>query len=251
MLWDHLVILTRNYWFGGNAKIEGEINANSLYVDNSTDFIKLFPGRDNYNENIYFEWGDDSDDKLIFEHKVHDEDDIEVLHLHKDLIESKVQEVTFDYGSDDDLMQMSLNTSAKINHAALTVAGAIYVGPQAEKASTGDLVKFNQDYIDDYNLWVEDGIVTEDIVLVAVDDWSDHVFKEDYELPKLSEVENFIKENGHLKNMPSEAKVLEEGYKQHNINKSLLEKVEELTLYIIAQEKRIVQLEKQLDVNTK
>ena len=80
------------------------------------------------------------------------------------MIESKVQEVTFDYGSDDDLMQMSLNTSAKINHAALTVAGAIYVGPQAEKASTGDLVKFNQDYIDDYNLWVEDGIVTEDIV---------------------------------------------------------------------------------------
>ena len=60
--------------------------------------------------------------------------------------------------------------------------------------------------------------------MVAVDDWSDHVFKEDYELPKLSEVENFIKENGHLKNMPSEAKVLEEGYKQHNINKSLLGK---------------------------
>ena len=125
------------------------------------------------------------------------------------------------------------------------------MGPQAEKASTGDLAKFNQEYIDNYNLWVEDGIVTEDIVLVQVDSWSDHVLKEDYELPKLSEVENFIKENGHLKNIPSEAKVLEAGYKQHNINKGLLEKVEELTLYIIAQEKRIVQLEKQLNAKTK
>lgn len=160
-------------------------------------------------------------------------------------------DITINSGGTDHLVQVSINTDAKVDHAALTVAGALYVGPQAEKASTGDLDKFNQEYIDDYNLWVEDGIVTEDIVLVQVDSWSDHVLKEDYELPKLSEVENFIKENGHLKNIPSEAKVLEAGYKQHNINKGLLEKVEELTLYIIAQEKRIVQLEKQLNAKTK
>ena len=111
--------------------------------------------------------------------------------------------------------------------------------------------KFDSEYTNHYNLWVEDGIVTEDIVLVEVDDWSDHVLKEDYELPKLSEVENFIKENGHLKNIPSEKEVKEVGYKQHDLNKSLLEKVEELVLYTIAQEKRIVQLEKQLNAKTK
>ncbi len=158
-------------------------------------------------------------------------------------------DVTINSGGDSTLNQVSMNTDAKVNHAALTIAGATYIGPQAEKASTGDLTKFDQEYIDDYNLWVEDGIVTEDLILVHVDTWSDHVFKKDYELPKLSEVERFIKQNGHLKNMPSEEKVLEEGYKQHDMNKGLLEKVEELTLYIIAQEKRIGSLEKQLNNN--
>lgn len=152
-------------------------------------------------------------------------------------------DVTINSGGSDHLVQVSINTDAKVDHAALTVAGALYVGPQAEKASTGELDKFDQEYINDYNLWVEDGIVTEDLVLIDITDWSDHVFKEDYALPKLSEVERFIQTNGHLKNIPSEKEVKDVGYKQHDLNKGLLEKVEELTLYIIAQEKRMAQLE--------
>ena len=155
--------------------------------------------------------------------------------------------MTINSGGTDILNQVSINADKKVDHAALTVAGAVYIGPQAEKAADDDLDKFDQQYINDYNLWVEDGIVTEDFVIINVDDWSDHVFKEEYNLPELTDVEQFIKRNGHLKNVPSEREVKEVGYKQHDINKVLLEKVEELTLYIIDQDKRIEALEGEIN----
>lgn len=75
--------------------------------------------------------------------------------------------------------------------------------------------------------------------------WADYVFKPDYQLMPLSEVENYINQNGHLPNVPTEKEVLEEGINVGEMNKILLEKIEELTLHIIEQEKRIVELEKQ------
>lgn len=83
--------------------------------------------------------------------------------------------------------------------------------------------------------------------------WPDFVFQEDYRLPTLQEVEHFIKENKHLQNIPSEKEVNENGIDVGEINKKLLQKVEELTLYIIdlkkeseQQQQRIQKLEGQL-----
>ncbi len=73
--------------------------------------------------------------------------------------------------------------------------------------------------------------------------WADYVFKEGYDLPTLEEVEKHIQEKGHLMNIPSEAEVLQNGIQLGEMNKLLLEKIEELTLYIIEQEKRIEALE--------
>ncbi|MFO7789836.1 MAG: hypothetical protein R6V32_04635, partial [Bacteroidales bacterium] len=78
------------------------------------------------------------------------------------------------------------------------------------------------------------------------DDWCDHVFEEDHALMPLDSLESFVKENKHLPGIPTEAEVLENGLDLGDMNKKLLEKVEELSLYIIAQEKRIKNLEKQL-----
>lgn len=79
--------------------------------------------------------------------------------------------------------------------------------------------------------------------------WADYVFKEDYDLPTLQEVEQHIKENGHLKDIPSEAEVLKNGIELGEMNKLLLQKVEELTLYIIDLNKQVEGLKTQ--VNTK
>ncbi|MDN5215683.1 hypothetical protein QQ020_26635 [Fulvivirgaceae bacterium BMA12] len=73
--------------------------------------------------------------------------------------------------------------------------------------------------------------------------WSDFVFEDDYELPTLAEVESFIKANKHLPEIPSAKEVAENGVNVGEMESKLLQKIEELTLYIIEQEKRIKKLE--------
>lgn len=69
--------------------------------------------------------------------------------------------------------------------------------------------------------------------------WSDFVFEGAYDLPSLQEVEKHIKEKGHLKDIPSAEEVSENGIFLGEMDAKLLQKIEELTLYIISQEKRI------------
>jgi hypothetical protein len=77
--------------------------------------------------------------------------------------------------------------------------------------------------------------------------WPDYVFEDDYNLLSVEEVEQHINEKGHLPNIPSAKEVEEKGsFSLGEMNKKLLEKVEELMLYTIQQEKRIKALEEEL-----
>lgn len=69
--------------------------------------------------------------------------------------------------------------------------------------------------------------------------WADYVFDDDYLLMSLSELEEYIKEHKHLPGVPSAATVAEEGIDLAEMNKILLEKIEELTLRVIELEKKI------------
>lgn len=80
--------------------------------------------------------------------------------------------------------------------------------------------------------------------------WSDFVFEKEYYLPGLHEVESYILEHGHLKDIPSAAEVHENGVGLAEINTKLLQKIEELTLYIIQMNKKIEELEKIQESNT-
>lgn len=73
--------------------------------------------------------------------------------------------------------------------------------------------------------------------------WADFVFSPDYKLPALDEVEKYINENQHLPEIPSAAEVQKEGLDLGEMNKKLLQKVEELTLYLIEQQKVISALQ--------
>lgn len=98
-----------------------------------------------------------------------------------------------------------------------------------------------------YNLFVKGGILTEEVRVSAIGTWADYVFHKDYNLKSLSEVENFIKDNGHLPNVPSAAQVKEEGIALGEMAKIQQEKIEELTLYIIQLNKKLEEQQKQID----
>ncbi len=76
-------------------------------------------------------------------------------------------------------------------------------------------------------------------VKVDMDGWSDFVFEKDYELPTLEEVQQYITEHGHLENIPSASDVEENGILLGQMNAKLLQKIEELTLYTIEQDKQL------------
>lgn len=73
----------------------------------------------------------------------------------------------------------------------------------------------------------------------AYGSWPDYVFQPDYDLPTLTEVENYISINHHLKDIPSQQEVQENGIDLGEMDKKLLQKIEELMLYTIAQQKQI------------
>ena len=74
--------------------------------------------------------------------------------------------------------------------------------------------------------------------------WSDKVFDKTYKLMPLQEVSKFISENKHLPNVPSAQEVVKNGISIDEMVSKLLEKVEELTLYTIQQQKEIEELKK-------
>ena len=73
--------------------------------------------------------------------------------------------------------------------------------------------------------------------------WSDFVFGDKYALMPLQDLEKSIATNKHLPGIPSEAEVQQHGFSVGEIDAKLLQKVEELTLYVIQQDKRIRELE--------
>jgi hypothetical protein len=98
------------------------------------------------------------------------------------------------------------------------------------------------------------GSVRSKSVKVELANWPDFVFLEDYKLPTLAEVKTYIDKNQHLPDMPSASEVHANGLDLGGMNRLLLKKVEELTLYLmeehdknIKQESRIKTMEAKLD----
>jgi len=73
----------------------------------------------------------------------------------------------------------------------------------------------------------------------------DYVFESDYKLKTLEEVENYIKENKHLPEISSAQEIEKNGLMLAEMNMALLKKIEEITLYMIEQNKKINELERE------
>ena len=94
-----------------------------------------------------------------------------------------------------------------------------------------------------YKLAIAGNVVAEEMVVKLKNDWPDYVFNNSYRKPDLGKLEKFIKKNGHLPNIPTTEEVSSNGIDIGEMQTKLLEKIEELTLYIIEQDKKIEKLE--------
>lgn len=88
-----------------------------------------------------------------------------------------------------------------------------------------------------YKLAVNGSVRSKEVVVET--GWADYVFDKEYKLPSLSDVEKFIQQNKHLPNIPSAKEVEEKGLHLGDMQKKMMEKIEELTLYVIQQQKEI------------
>jgi hypothetical protein len=94
-----------------------------------------------------------------------------------------------------------------------------------------------------YKVAVDGKIIAEELRIQNSTAWPDYVFEKEYDLMPLKDVENHITKHKHLPDVPSAKDVSIDGFAVGDMQKVLLRKIEELTLYIIEQEKRIKELE--------
>lgn len=90
-----------------------------------------------------------------------------------------------------------------------------------------------------FSLYVNKGVLAEDFSIGPKSSWADFVFDTDYQPMPLQDLERYIISHKRLPDVPSEADVAADGYSQHEFNKALLKRIEELTLHIIRQQKEI------------
>ena len=99
-----------------------------------------------------------------------------------------------------------------------------------------------------YILSINGKVISEEVRVELDGDWPDYVFHNSYKLTSLQQLEKFITSNKHLPNIPAASQVTKEGFDLGDMNRRLLEKIEELTLYIIQQEKKLNSLQQQVNL---
>lgn len=133
----------------------------------------------------------------------------------------------------------------------LGVNGQVYIQSGANYDSTDpdnynptggtEVRTIKTEYADDFLLWVEKGVLSEDLALGGRDIWlADYVFDPDYKLTSLEEIKEYIKEHKHLPGVIGQAELDKKGY--YRINEMLigqLKNLEEVILHTIEQEKKI------------
>jgi hypothetical protein len=94
---------------------------------------------------------------------------------------------------------------------------------------------------------VNGSAIATSVTVQAYTSWPDYVFKTNYTLPTLTEVKTYIDQNHHLPEIPTAEQIEEDGLNLGEMNKLLVKKVEELTLYLIELNKQVKQQQKEIE----
>lgn len=126
---------------------------------------------------------------------------------------------------------ITFSTNSDIERVRIDVAGNVGIGTStpAEKLSVNGKIRAHE-------------------IKVELANWPDFVFAKDYALPTLQETEKHIKEKGHLPGIPTAAEVEKNGIELGDMNKKLLQKIEELTLYLIEMKKELKAQQNEINI---
>lgn len=95
-----------------------------------------------------------------------------------------------------------------------------------------------------FKLAVQGKIIAEDVKVLPAANWPDYVFLQNYELLPLQKLEQHIREKGHLPGIPSAQEIAAQGgFEVGEMQRKLVEKIEELSLYLLALNRKVEQLE--------
>ena len=130
-------------------------------------------------------------------------------------------------------------SGGSIAWAGYFAAGDVYMA--------GDLAIGSETTATGYKVSVNGKIISTELRIQDMADWPDYVFEEDYHLMSLYELEASIQKEKHLPEMPSAKEVENEGIMVGEIQSLMLKKIEELTLYTIAQQKQIDEQRNQIE----
>jgi hypothetical protein len=134
--------------------------------------------------------------------------------------------------------EVEINALAYLNQSAIVTGDLTIRGSNTSTPGTNEVKIYNNGYIRARELKID------------MQNIPDYVFDKNYQLPTLKEVENYIVANHHLPKIKSAAEYqAAHGVNIGELNVQLLEKVEELTLYLIQQQKEIELLKQQINKN--
>ncbi|MBO9596026.1 MAG: hypothetical protein J7599_24195 [Niabella sp.] len=180
------------------------------------------------------------------------------LHVAGDMVLEKVSGDPILYtgtGNSEFNRYLTLINSPALTSASGLKAGGVLISDAYDYANPGknDLVVKGNASIgaaappSGYKFAVAGKAIMEEVkVKLQASGWPDYVFKPSYRLMPLKKVERFIRENGHLPEVPSAKQIEQNGVEVGANQAVLLKKIEELTLYIIDQQKQITQLQQDI-----
>ncbi|MBN9300144.1 MAG: hypothetical protein J0I41_24310 [Filimonas sp.] len=151
--------------------------------------------------------------------------------------------ISADFGGTDNSDRLVIGSGyngkaiiATHNYNLTDWGGSLLINPQGGNVGIGTINPSEKLSVD--------GNIRTRKVIVTQTGWPDYVFDSSYQIPSLDSVSSFIQVNKRLPDMPSAAVVEKDGHDLGEVQKQLLKKVEELTLYVIEQQKKIAEIEK-------
>lgn len=135
------------------------------------------------------------------------------------------------------LLNYSGANMLKINNDGLVVIG--------EKTFTPETTDLDEDML----LSVDGAVVAKEVLVeITASKWADFVFNDDYKLPSLSELASYIKKNNKLPDIPSKNEIEKSGINLGKMQAKLLQKIEEMTLYLIQLKKENTNLNERIKI---
>ena len=129
----------------------------------------------------------------------------------------------------------SISESGLLERMSITDGGDVLIGTTNESLGVG------------YKLRVKGKIISEEVKVQLQAQWPDYVFAENYDLKPLEQVEKFIQTHHHLPNIPAASELQNSGIELGEMQRRMMEKIEELTLYMIELKKENETMKKQLE----